>query len=893
MSTRNLEKIFEPKSIAIIGASDRKGSVGYIIFNNLIGSGYEGVVFPVNSKRNSVQGVKAFPSVSSLPEKPDLAVISTPASTVPLLLEECGKTGIKGIIIISAGFAEMGNEGKELMDKIEEIRIKYDQRIIGPNCLGVIHPKLKMNSSFAKNGINSGKIAFISQSGALGTAVLDWAMSNNIGFSYFVSLGSMLDINFGDMIDYFGADNETESIILYIESIKEAQRFMSASRGFAMNKPIIVVKSGRVAEGAKAAASHTGAMAGEDDIYDAAFKRVGMVRVDEIGDLFNCAETLAKQPRPNGNRLAIITNAGGPGVMATDSLIKNKGKLAEFSEETISKLNEVLPPFWSKSNPVDLLGDAGADRYAQALDICLKDPHIDGALVILTPQAMTESTETAIQLVEKAKGHNKPILASWMGASLVEEGRQILRKGNIPEYETPEQAVKTFMYMYQYIRNIELLYETPEELINDSEPVADKIKLLLREINNSGRQILSESESKEILESYGIKTTSSKLVKNADEAASISKETGFPIVMKIQSEDISHKSDANCVILDIQNEDESKQKFNEIMDNARNYKNDARLDGVTIQRMISSKGYELIIGAKKDFLFGTIILFGMGGIAVEAIKDRNIGIPPLNRTLAKRLIEGTKIYKILKDGLRNIPPANMDILENTLVKFSRLLVELPEIKEIDINPFRIGENEGIALDARMIIDKEFLEKDTHKQHDHLVIMPYPKEYIKKIDIEGKEITLRPIRPEDEPMWIDMFNSFSEETMRFRFFHIIKDMPHNKRVRYTFNDYSREIAIVPVIEENGEKKILGVVRMTGDANHEIAEFAIVLIDGWQGKGLGEHLFDHIMDIARKKGWKKMIAATMPGNIKMINLFKKKGCIVKYDPIEKLYDISYDL
>jgi acetyltransferase len=491
MSTRNLEKIFDPKSIAVIGASDREGSVGYIIFNNLIGSGYNGVVFPINPKRNSVQGVKTFNSVSDLPEKVDLAVIATPAETVPDLVEECGKAGIKGIVIISAGFAEMGEEGKKHMSKIDELRTKYDQRIIGPNCLGVIRPKNKMNASFAKNIVSPGKIAFISQSGALGTAVLDWALANNIGFSNFASLGSMLDVDFGDLIDYFGADNETDSIILYVESITQARRFMSASRGFAMNKPIIVIKSGRVAEGARAAASHTGAMAGEDEIYDAAFKRVGIVRVNEIEDLFNCAETLAKQPRPNGNRLAIITNAGGPGVMATDSLISLGGKLAELSPDTIEKLNEVLPPFWSRSNPVDILGDASSERYAKALDICLKDENIDGALVILTPQAMTESTETAKLLVEKSKGHNKPILASWMGCTLVNEGRTILREGNIPEYEYPEQAVKTFMYMYQYKKNIELLYETPGEIVGESQIPVKQIKETLKNINNSGRIILS------------------------------------------------------------------------------------------------------------------------------------------------------------------------------------------------------------------------------------------------------------------------------------------------------------------------------------------------------------------------------------------------------------------
>ncbi len=896
MSTRNLEKIFNPKSIAVIGASSRQGSVGYIIFNNLIGSGYNGVVYPINPKRDSIQGVHAFHSISDLPQRVDLAIICTPASTVKNLVEECGKAGIKGMIIISAGFAEMGEDGRKAMKEIDSIRQKYDMRIIGPNCLGIVKPKNKLNASFAKTNVAPGKVAFISQSGALGTAVLDWALSKNIGFSNFVSLGSMLDVTFGDMIDYFGADPDTDSIVLYVESITQARRFMSAARGFAISKPIIVVKSGRVEEGAKAAASHTGALAGEDDIYDAAFNRVGIVRVEEVDELFNCSEVLAMQPRTKGNRLAIITNAGGPGVMATDALIKMGGKLAELSQETIDKLNEFLPPHWSRSNPVDILGDASAELYSKTLDICLKDKNIDGALVILTPQAMTQCTETARLLVEKSKGQSKPIFGCWMGAGMTHEGRLVLRDGKIPTYQTPEPAIKSFMNMYKYTRNIELLYETPGYIVQDEDKPVDKIKSNLKEIVDTGRTMLSEEESKSILEHFDIKTTLPRLAQNADSAVKMANEIGYPVVMKVQSEDISHKSDANCVILNIHNESEVRARFDEIMNNARNYKQDARIDGITVQKMMNFKGHEIIIGSKKDALFGSVILFGMGGIAVEAIKDRNVGIPPLNQTLARRLVEGTKVYNLLKKGYRNIPPANLELLEQVLVKFSELLVALPEIKEIDMNPVFIGNEECIALDARMVLDKEYFEavsKGTAHPHDHLVITPYPKQFCKTVDFEGKKIELRAIRPEDEPLWLEMFNSFSEETRRFRFFHVIRDMPHDKRVRYTFNDYSREIAIVPVIEEEGRKKILGVVRMTGDANHENAEFAIVLRDDWQGQGLGELLFDYIMEIAKKKGWKRMEANVISGNMKMVNLFKKKGCELSFDKDEGMYNVLYDL
>ncbi len=893
MSTKNLDKIFNPNSIAVVGASNRINSVGYIIFNNLIGKGYNGVVYPVNAKGGSVQGVRACTSIAQISEKVDLVVICTPAKTIEQVITDCGEAGVKGVVIISAGFAEMGDEGVQAMERINAIRKKYDIRIVGPNCLGVIRPSAKMNASFAVNGAHAGRTAFISQSGAIGTAVLDWAITNKIGFSYFVSMGSMLDVNMADMIDFCGADPHTDSIIIYIESIKDARRFMSASRGFSFNKPIIVIKSGRVAEGAKAAASHTGAMAGADDIYDAAFRRAGIVRVNEIADLFNCANTLAKQPRPKGNRLAIITNAGGPGVMATDALIKNGGQLANLSDETMRELNEVLPPYWSRSNPVDILGDADEVRYSDAMRICLKDKHIDGVLVILTPQAMTNSTEIAKRIVQEAKDHKKPILASWMGSSLVEEGKRLLAQFGIPEYGTPEEAVRTFLYMYTYTHNIKLLYETPERVKLTAPKSLQQLKENLETKHYDGQSILSESESKAILEQYGIQTARPILAKTADEAKKIADDMGYPVVLKIESEDISHKSDANCVLLNRRNKSEVEKGFKEILKNGKRYKSDAVINGVSVQPFLDQKAHEVIIGMKKDPQFGSVVLFGMGGIAVEAINDRNIGIPPLNQTLARRLIKGTRVYKLLEKGFRNIPPVDLALVEKTLVQFSSMIVDLPELKEIDINPLRISENSCIALDARMVLDGEYITNPKKRPHGHLIINPYPKEYVKTIHFRNQEITLRPIRPEDEPLWLDMFNSFSEETLRYRFFHVIKEMPHDRIVRYIFNDYSREIAIVPEIEIDGKKKLLGVGRMNGDANHEIAEFAIALRDDWQSKGLGERLFDHMLLIAHKKGWKRLIATTLEGNVKMVNLFRKKGCEIVRNVDEGTFSVTYQI
>ncbi len=891
MSTTNLDKIFGPKSIVVIGASDTEGSVGYILMKNLISSGYKGVVYPVNQKRKSVQGVRAYSSIEQLPEVVDLAIIAIPAKYVAEAVEMCGKQGIKGIVIISAGFKEMGEEGHKLELKIKEIALRHDQRIVGPNCLGFIRPSLKLNASFAKKMALPGKIAFISQSGALCTSILDWAVSRGVGFSNFVSIGSMLDVNFGDLIDYFGSDPNTHSIIMYVESIKEARTFMSAARGFAMNKPIILVKSGVYSEGAKAAASHTGALAGEDAVYEAVFKRAGIVRVKEIMDLFNCSENLAMQPVPKGDRLAIITNAGGPGVMATDALVRYGGRLVELSKETMNALNKILPECWSRNNPVDILGDASAELYGRTMEICLKDKNIDGVLVILTPQAMTDPTGTAKYLVEHSKGFDKPILSSWMGVADVADGRETLKKGRIPSYFTPEHAVKAFMYLYRYGRNIQLLYETPEDIIKGLTPDKDKIRAMLKSIAKEKRFLLNEIESKSILEEYQIPVSNPILAKNQEEAVKIAKKIGYPIVMKIQSPDISHKTDAGGVKLDIRTDEDAKDAFKEIITNAKKYDTKAKIDGISIQQM-APEGYEVIIGSKKDPLFGSVILFGMGGVAVELFQDKKIGLPPLNETLAKRLMEGTKVYELLK-GFRGRKPADIDLLKKILVRFSHLIVDFPEIKEVDINPLNIDDKRAIALDARIIIDENVIFKENIPKHEHLVIIPYPTELIRKVNVKGNDVILRPIKPEDEPLHEEMFKGFSEETVRYRFFRLIKELSHAERVRYCHNDYDREIALVAIVEEKGKRRMLGVCRLTGDMDNETAEFAIVLQDEWQSKGLGEEMMDYVIDIAKQKGWKSIYAGVLTSNFKMIKLFKKKGFKFENIPEEGMYNVKKEL
>jgi len=893
LSLQTLDKIFNPESIAVIGASDEEGSVGYRLLRNLIGVGYRGVVYPVNPKKPSVQGIQTYPSVEKLPKQVDLAIIATPARIVPDIVEQCGKAGIQGIIIISAGFKEIGAEGKALEDRILEIKKKYNIRIIGPNCLGVIRPHNKLNASFASKMALPGNIAFISQSGALCTAILDWANSENIGFSNFVSVGSMIDVDFGDLIDYFGTDPRTRSIIMYIEGLTNTRKFMSAARHFARTKPIIVVKAGKFRESAKAATSHTGALTGEDEVYDAAFRRAGITRVEEISDLFNCSEVLEMQPHPKGPNLAIITNAGGPGVMSTDALIMRGGKLAELSSETMQALNQVLPYYWSKGNPIDILGDATPERYAEVIKICRQDNNIDGLLIIFTPQGVTNPAEVAMAVVEACRGATKTILTSWMGEEDVEEANEILNRNKLPTYATPEQAVKTYMYMYQYTRNLEQLYETPEELPIELHTPKQPLMNIMQKAVKENREILTEMEAKKFLEAYGIPTVKTQLARTENEAASIAAQIGYPVVLKVHSPQITHKTDVGGVMLNLNNEAELREAYKKIVENVKKNVPSAEIQGMAVQRMMSRKGYEVIIGSKKDPLFGHIILFGMGGIFVELFRDKAIGFPPLNQTLARRIMERTKVYKLLR-GFRGMPSANTKRIEEIMVKFSEMLVDFPQIKEVDINPLLVDSEDAIALDARMVIDSNLVFKEL-PPHDHLIISPYPKKYEWQWKLkDGRPVLLRPIKPEDEPLENELWKTFSEETQRFRFFSPMRTWSHATLVRYTNIDYDREIAIIAELTENGKRKMIGVVRMIMEPpNFKTAEVAIVVGDPWQGLGLGSKMMDCIIEIARDKNLESIYGLILRDNTRSIELFQKKGFTIDFSSIKKVVKATLEL
>ena len=886
-----LDKIFKPQRIALVGVSPNPKSVSGKILSNLITGGFRGVVYPVNPAVEAVMGIPCFFSVKNLPKTPDLAVITAPAPQVPKLVAECGEAGILGIIIISAGFRETGPQGRALEQQILEEKKKYPgMRILGPNCLGVISPGFQLNASFAASMPLNGHIAFISQSGALCTSILDWSLEEKIGFSYFVSIGNAIDIDFGDLIDYFGEDENTKSILLYIESISNPKRFMSAARAYARTKPIIAYKAGRFPESAEAASSHTGALASEDAIYDAAFKRAGMARVFDIGEMFDVAELIGRHKIPKGPRLAIVTNAGGPGVMASDALIEAGGQLAELTPETIEVLNQSLPPAWSHGNPVDVLGDAKSKTVAKAVNAVLKDANTDAVLLIITPQAMTNPPGIAKEIIPLAAESQKPILAAFLGGPSMREAIRLMNEAGIPTYTTPEQAVRAFMVLVNYARNLEDLYETPREISVEFPVEREKIREQIIPILKSGPEILDEQTSKKILEAYGLPTTLPRIARTKEEAVSLSREIGFPVVLKIFSPDITHKTDVGGVALDLEDEHMVEAAFDRIMHSVQEKAPGARIEGVTVQKMARVKdAIEMILGSKKDPTFGAVIMVGSGGIATEVLGDRSLCFPPLNERLARRLLEELRTWPLLK-GYRGRPGVNLDKLIEIIIRFSYLVADYPEIKEIDINPLLAGSSEVLALDARIVVDRT-VEPGKAKPYEHLVLRPYPEEFIKKARMrDGTEITLRPIRPEDEPLWFELLGSCSKETIYSRFRYFFFWQSHEVASRYCYIDYDREMAIVAELQEGEKRKILGIGRLTADPTRTVAEYAVLVQDAWQNKGLGGLLTDYCTEIARAWGVKKIIAYTTTDNPRMIAVFQKRNFEIKQDPNSTLVEIQ---
>ena len=868
-----IQVMFDPKTIALIGATQKEGAVGRTIMENLLRS-KERKIFPVNPHTSKLFDMDSYPSITDVPDHVDMAVVATPARSVPGVLEECGKAGVAGAVIISAGFKEIGEEGIKLENEIDKIRKKYGMRIMGPNCIGFVRPVLGLNATFLRGNPQPGNIAFISQSGALGSAILDWAVSAGIGFSLFASLGSMIDVDFGEMIDFLGDDPATRSILIYMEGVGNARKFMSAARGFARRKPIIILKPGRFAESARAAQSHTGAMAGDDAVYEAAFRRAGVVRVGEVEELFDAAKVLDSKRLPAGSRLAIVTSAGGPGVMATDALIQLGGELAGLSDESMKQLNAFLPPYWSKANPVDVLGDATIDKFTKAITICLNDLMVDGVLVIYVPLDYAPSTQLAQAVADIAKNASKPVIATWMGAKDVEEGRMVFVNNSIPTCNTPEEAVRTYMNMCKYKRHLDSLYETPDEMPPHKAPSKNHLKELIQMAFKEGRTLLTEEESKDFLATYRIPVTMVQVVKDPETAVSLAEKVGYPVVIKVVSPDISHKSDVGGVITGIDSSVALKNAYETLMQSVKKHAPTAAITGVAVEKMFTDVDYELILGAKKDRDFGSVILFGMGGTAAEFIKDFSIGLPPLNQSLAKMLIQDTRVYKMLQ-GFRGKTPADFEGLEEILVNFSNLIVDFPEISEIDINPLSISKGKASALDARIIIDKNY--QDTSRStYPHLIIAPYPTRYITTWQLsDGTNVLLRPIRPEDEPAEREMLSSLSVETLRTRFFSVFKNISHDWLILFCNIDYDRHMAIVAEMEENGKKSMIGVARLIMDQDMKSGEVAILIQDKFQGKRLGSKLVEILIGIARERGLEDIRADVLTENESMLNVFKRFG------------------
>ena len=874
-----LDALFKPRRIAVIGATAREGTVGRTVLANLIHPAFKGNVWPVNPQREEILGVPCFPSIAKTPAPVDLAVIVTPAATVPGVVGECVAAGVRGAIVISAGFKELGPAGQELERQIAEGIRGSRMRVIGPNCLGVMMPHIGMNATFAQAIARPGNVAFLSQSGALCTAILGWSFVEQVGFSTFVSTGSMLDIGWGDLIDYFGDDPHTKSILIYMESVGEARSFLSAAREVSLSKPVIVLKAGRSEAASKAAASHTGALTGSDDVLEAAFRRVGVLRVNAISDLFHLADALSKQPRPQGPKLAILTNAGGPGVLATDAVIASGGELAALTPQTIEALSGFLPPHWSRGNPVDVLGDADAERYEHALEVVLADPTSDGLLVALTPQGMTDPTEIAERVTHHAKQSSKPLLASWMGGQDVAGGAAALNAASIPTFAYPDTAARVFELMWRYTYNLRGIYETPVVAEEPEKVAGERVKAqaMLSAARASGRTLLTEYESKQLLALYGIPTVETRIARSADEAAEAASQIGYPAVVKLHSETVTHKTDVGGVKLNLADADAVRKAFAQIQSSVEAKAGPGHFLGVTVQPMSRATGYELILGSTTDAQFGPVIVFGSGGEFVEVYRDRALALPPLNSTLAQRMMEQTKIFRAFR-GVRGRRPVDLAALELALIRFSRLVVENPVIQESDVNPLVAGPESVLALDARFgLHPKDVADADLPKP----AIRPYPIQYVSPwVTKTGTAVVIRPIRPEDETLMPDFHKAISERSVYFRYFHAAKldqRVAHERLIRMCFLDYDREMALLAERTDpaTGKHEILGIGRMSKLHGANSAEVALIVRDQVQRQGIGIEIVRRLIQVARDEHLSTLVAYMLQENIEMQGLLRRAG------------------
>ena len=882
MSERHyLTSLFEPKSVAVVGASEREGTLGHVLFRNIIDGGYKGRLYPINPRHETVLGLPAYKSIEDIGARVELALIATKPKTVPEIVEQCGRSGIKIVIILTAGFAESGHSGAALERKTLEIARSYGVRVLGPNCIGVIRPELGLNATFGRVGADVGNLALVSQSGAMCSAVLDWAKSNRLGFSSVISLGSTADVDFGEILDYLVYDNRTHSILIYIEGTRNSRRFMSALRSAARIKPILLLKAGRHAAGSAAVRAHSGMHAGADSVFDAAVRRAGVVRVKNVGQLFYAAKALASKFRPQGRRLAIVSNGGGPGAMAADRAADIGLTLAELSPETIKTLNALLPPMWSHGNPVDLVGDATPERYRDALLAVAKDEGIDGILVMLSPQAMTDPLAVAEAVIKVSEQTTTPLLACWMGEEQVLEGRTRLEDAGIPAFRMPETAIELYYHISSYYRNQKLLLQVPNANYQLTPQETEGARMLIEAVLQEHRKVLSEMESKAVLRAFRIPVAQTMVARSLTEAILLAEQIGFPVAMKVDSPDVLRKSDAGGVRLNVPNASAVRNAYHDILETVRSKCPEARLNGVSIEPYLARpNGRELLIGVTRDPVFGPVITFGSGGTDVEIFSDRAAALPPLNRFLAQDLIRSTRAALVLGE-FRNLPPVNLGALEDVLLNISEMVCELPWLRELDLNPLIVDENGAIAVDARIVIDHASGKGD---RYAHMAIHPYPAHLTQEWDQpDGRTVTIRPIRPEDADLEQAFVKGLSEESKYYRFMDTLRELTQSMLVRFTQIDYDREMAFVATIpEDDGRIVQIGVVRYVTNPDGESVEFALAVADSWQRHGLGRKLMSTLIECARLRGYRSMVGDILTTNAKMFRLVGSLGFTIHPHP-----------
>lgn len=888
MGIWNLDKFFNPAAIAVIGASEQPGRIGTALMHNLIRGGFSGRLLPVNPKYSQVMGLSTVSSVGDLDGGADLAVVAVPIHQVPEIITQCAAVGVKTAVVISSGGKETGESGRIIEEQIQRAATAGGIRILGPNCLGVMVPGAKLNASFSADMPAIGNLAFVSQSGAICTAILDMSFQTGIGFSHFVSIGSMLDVDFADMIDYLGRDPAARSILLYVEQLTNIRKFMSAARSVSRIKPIIVLKAGSSAAGAKVASSHTGALAGEDAIYEAAFRRAGVIRVSTIEELFDSAELTAKQPRPLGSRLVVMTNGGGPGVMAVDAMAAHGLTPVDLGEASLQALNEILPQHWSHHNPVDILGDATADRYGQVMEILVKESGLHGLMVIFLPQAITEPLSVAKQVVQHLKGRPYPIFAVWMGGRDVAAAIQYLNDAGIATYATPERAVSAFATLVQYSRNLEILKEIPPRSVHRLFFDRARAQAIIAAADLAHGGFFTESRTKELLATYGIHVNPTRTADSADAAVALAEEMGWPVALKVLSPDITHKSEADGVHLDLRDAREVRTAYARIVTGAKQVNENARLEGVTVQPYIARPDFELLLGIKRDALFGPVILFGSGGIYAELIGDRALALPPLNSQLIHRFIYETRVAKLLA-GYRNRTPIDMAALEEMLLRLSQMAIDIPEIDELDMNPVLVKNGIPVVVDARIL-----LRPPLKPAPMHLVISPYPVQYeVCSTTRSGLRLGIRPIQPEDAELFVELFKTLSPTSVYYRFFRHMKSLSPELLAMLTQVDYDRHLALVALDLSSPTEKMLGVARVIADPDLSHTEFSIMVGDPWHGQGVGACLLINLLKAAKKQGVEKIWGTVLRENTQMQRLGKKYGFAMQFDSEEGTYDLTIDL